>query len=36
MRSFSKYIPPDVVRMLVDSENEAGLQSQKRVLTVFV
>lgn len=34
LRSFSKYIPPDVVRMLVNSGLEANLGAQKRTLTV--
>eukprot|EP01134_Creolimax_fragrantissima_P000460 CFRG0460T1 len=35
LRSFSKYVPPDVVRLLVQSGREATLGGQNKIITCF-
>ncbi|KNC78013.1 hypothetical protein SARC_09546 [Sphaeroforma arctica JP610] len=35
LRSFSKYVPPDVVQILVETGAEAELGGVKRELTIF-
>eukprot|EP01134_Creolimax_fragrantissima_P006989 CFRG6989T1 len=35
LRSFSKYVPPSVVKILVDQGKEARLGGQRRVISIF-